>query len=178
MLTKRLIATAVLSAALAFGVAGAAHADVPRNQITTLQYQVTVAGTYVHSYTINPDPCGPTFTGTGQYPPAPGAPTFLETLSGSVSGNSLTYTAVYYDPNTNLPTGYQYTFTGTFTDPQGDIAGTITDNAGNVNLPTTGTFISSTSTNFKNHGDYVNSLPASKRAAAQSCVGMPVQSNK
>jgi hypothetical protein len=162
----------------------AASADVARNQIQTLHYVVTVQGGYVHSYTVNPNPCGSDFTGTGQYPAAPSEPTFNESLSGTVGGQpapgtSLNYTDTYFDPATGNPTGYAYAFTGAFTDAAGDFAGTITDNSGNTNLPTTGQITGTTSTSFKNHGEYVNSLPASQRAAAgNSCVGMPQQSRK
>ena len=133
---------------------------------------------FVHSYTVNPDPCGSAFSATGQYPATPAAPIFTETLSGSVTGNNVTFTGAYYQPNTNLPTGYTFTFTGHFTNPQGDIAGTVTDSDGR-SLAATGVQTGSVSTSFKNHGEYVNSVPASeKAAAAQSCVGNPVQSNK
>jgi len=159
----------------------AANADVQRNQIQTLQYLVTVDGIYQHSYTVHPDPCGPDFTGTGQYPPAPTAPIFNESFSGSVAGApapgvALNYTDTYFDPNTGQPTGYTYSFSGTFTDAAGDFSGTATDNNGTHTE--TGEITGSSSTNYRNHGEYVNSVPASQRAAAaQSCVGQPVQSH-
>jgi hypothetical protein len=181
----RLVSHLSVSTALCVLVAPlSASADVPRNQIQTLRYTVTVQGGYVHSYTVNPNPCGPDFTGTGQYPPAPASPTFNESFSGTVGGQpapgvSLSYTDVYYDPTSGNPTGYTYTFNGAFTDTQGDFTGGITDNGGNTNLPTSGQITGATSTNFKSHGDYVNSLPSSQRAAAaNSCVGMPQQSRK
>lgn len=172
-------------ATMAIGVGGAfaglipASAAVSRNEISTLQYTVTVAGTYTHSYTVTPDPCGPDFTATGQYPAAPAPAQYDEVLNGVVGGTpaagvSLNYTGTYYYPGTTTATGYTYTFTGAFTDSAGDFVGTVSDNAGNSDLPTTGTITGATSTNY-NHGQYVSSTGPS---AAHSCVGMPSQSQK
>jgi hypothetical protein len=36
-----------------------------------------------------------------------------------VTGNNVTFTGAYYQPNTGLPTGYTFTFTGHFTNPAG-----------------------------------------------------------
>jgi hypothetical protein len=175
-------ALAVPAGGLMMAGVGPASASVTRNQITTSTYTVNVndAGThYIHSYTVTPNPCGADFTGTGQYP-ATGTPTFTESSSGSVAGNpapgvGLTYTDTYYTPSTTNPTGYTYTFKGTFTDTQGDFTGTISDSLGQ-NLPATGTVTGTRSTDV-NHGQYV-SANGGGSDAAHSCVGMPVQSHK
>ncbi len=170
-----------MSSLAVVGLSSGAGAAVGRNQITTLSYYVDVAG-YTHSYTVNPDPCGNSFTGTGQYPALPGGAIFYERLSGSTDNTTgvVSFTDTYLDPSTGLPTGYSYTFSGTFINANQDAQGVLTDsNAATFNV----TFIhipaNDTSTNFKNHGDYVNSVPPSQRsAAANSCVGMPYQSMK
>ena len=127
---------------------------------------------FVHSYTVNPDPCGSAFSATASIRDPAVRPS-PKPCPGRVTGNNVTFTGAYYQPNTNLPTGYTFTFTGHFTNPQGDIAGTVTDSDGR-SLAATGVQTGSVSTSFKNHGEYVNSVPASeKAAAAQSCVGTP-----
>ena len=171
---------AVLAATLSPLTASAA---VPRNQNYTADYlfAVTANGTtYQHSYTVTPNPCGPDFTGVGQYPPAPAAPVYDETFSGTVSadGTSLSFTDTYFDPTTGTPTGYSYTFTGTFTDAAGDIAGTITDSNGGT-YPATGTVLGeSLTSSYRNHGAVVSGPSTGSRStAAHSCLGMPAQSH-
>lgn len=176
------VATTVIASLAVVGLSTSAGASVARYQIDTLQYTMTVQGGYTHSYTVYPDPCGNTFTGTGQYPAFPAVATVYETVSGSTdaSGN-LTFTGAYFfDPLFTLPTGYVFTFTGML-DVNSNFVGTMLDNDGNATIPlaVTGTLISFTSTNYKNHGDYVNSVtPSQRAAAAKSCVGMPIQSQQ
>jgi hypothetical protein len=174
-----------MSSLAVVGLSGSAGAAVGRYQITTLSYYLDlVVGDvhFTHSYTIYPDPCGSSFTGTGQYPALPGAASIYERLSGSTDYNTgiVSFTDTYLNPSTGLPTGYSYTFSGTFFNENQDVFGDI--------VATNGTFsgvtfvhnaAGDTSTNFKNHGAYVNSVPPSQRAAAaNSCVGMPYQSMK
>jgi hypothetical protein len=152
-----------------------ASSSVARNQITTSTYEVTVNGAYGHSYTVT-SACGDV-TGTGQYP-ASGTPIYDESFMATGSpapGAHLTFTAAYSDPSTQLATGYRYSFTGTFTDAQGDFAGTITDSLGQT-LPASGN-VMVTTTNYANHGQYV-SANNGKDDDAHSCIGMPVQSQK
>ena len=172
-------------ATMAFGLGGTlaglapASAAVSRNEAgTTLQYSVTFTdangGTYTHSYTVYPDACDPNFTGTGQYPPSPAAAQFDETLSGHTGpGTALTFTDTYFDPSTNQPTGYTYSFAGNFTDSIGDFAGTAVDSDSQT-LSVAGTITGESGPNLT-HGQYVSSIGPS---AAHSCLGMPSQSHK
>ena len=162
----------------ALGAASASASNAARYQIVSMKYSLNFVG-YTHSYTVNPDPCGPTFTGTGQYPAAPATPVYLETLSGSSDGlGGLSFVDTYFDPSSGLPTGYSYRFSGTFVDENNDVAGVVADSNG-FSAPATFVMTQMTSTNFANHGAYVNSRPPAEREiAAHSCVGMPVQSRR
>jgi len=72
-------------------------------------------GAYPHDYTFTMTSLlDGTFTGVGGYP-ASGPPyTYDEiVINGHITGNTITFTAVYYNPITHLPTGYSWTGTGT-----------------------------------------------------------------
>jgi hypothetical protein len=164
------LALAAVAVPTAFTTAFAT--GVPRYQFETAPYLVTVDGTYLHSYVITINPCDGTFTGTGQYPPAPDPATYTETVSGSVTGGgTVINSAATYN------TGYvYYLVNGTFDPNTGSFTGTGYDNDGN---PTPGslTIIGSlngtpTFTSYENHGQFVSSQP-DKNDAAHSCIGMP-----
>jgi hypothetical protein len=171
-------AAAMISALAIAGLNGTAGADVARYQVETLQYTVTVAGTYVHSYTVTVDPCNGTFTATGQYPASPAAASVYEFLTGSTDGaGNLTFTSTYYnDPAFTSPTGYWWTFSGSFTDSNYDFSGTLTNSSSSQSgLTVTGTADSATFSSYANHGQYVSSVGGGNDAA-HSCIGMPMQS--
>jgi hypothetical protein len=168
-------AAAMISSLALVGLSSPAGASVARYQIETLHYTVTVAGTYVHSYTVTVDPCNGTFTATGQYPALPAAATYYETMTGSTNGSGgLSFTATYYnDPAFTSPTGYWWTFTGTFTDANLDISGTLNDSLGQTGLTVIGTMDLATYSSYANHGQYVSSMGGGSDAA-HSCIGMPM----
>ena len=72
-------------------------------------------GAFLHDYTFTMTSLWDgTFMGVGGYP-ASGPPyTYDEiVINGQITGNTITFTAVYYNPITHLPTGYSWTGTGT-----------------------------------------------------------------
>jgi hypothetical protein len=171
-------AAAMISSLAVVGLSSSAGAGVARYQIETLQYTVTVEGTYTHSFTVTVDPCNGTFTATGQSPALPAAASVYETLSGSTDGlGNLSFTATYYnDPAFTSPTGYWWSFAGSFTDANYDFAGTLTNSSlGQSGLTVTGTMNSASFSTYANHGQYVSSMGGGSDAA-HSCVGMPMQS--
>ena len=174
-----------LGAAVAVGVLalpGVANAAVDRYPTSqTLTYQMTVAGTYVHDLTINQDPCGPTFTGTGTIENS-GYADYTETLAGTLGGEfgpgqTVTFTSQYLKDG--AATGYQYTVTAAFTDDEGDFAGTLSDSNGQTALPVVGTFETG-DFGGGNHGSVVSQAAKNGTAqqAAHSCQGMPGPSQR
>ncbi|MDE2282372.1 MAG: hypothetical protein KGJ92_06330 [Actinomycetales bacterium] len=169
-------AAAMIGALGVIGVAGSAGASVARYQIETLQYTVTVAGSFTHSYTVTANPCDGTFTATGQYPASPAEALIYETLTGYTDGvGGLYFTGTYFsDSALTNPTGYWWTFAGSFTDSNLDFSGYLTnDKYHSSELPVTGTLDSFSATNYSTHGQYVASSGGGSDAA-HSCIGMPM----
>ena len=169
-------AVAMIGALAVVGVAGPAGASVARYQIETLQYTVTVEGAFTHSYTVTVNPCDGTFTATGQYPALPSAASVYETLTGYTDGmGGLYFTGTYYsDAALTNPTGYWWTFAGSFTDSSLDFSGFLTSDAYHSSeLPVTGTLDSFSATSYSTHGQYVASNGGGSDAA-HSCIGMPM----
>jgi hypothetical protein len=158
---KRIIALFVAAAAMALVAAGSASADVPRYQPTaTLVVSLTDAQVgNQHTFTIAwADPCGTSgaFTGTGLGSPAAGGAE--ETISGTLVGDHLTFTAEY----TSFIPGYTWTFDGTLTGPVA-----LGGAAAGYHATATVEAI----TTYKNHGQYVKEHGSD---AAHSCIGMPI----
>ena len=156
---KRLIFAAAVAALATMAVASSASADVARyqTQTSTLTAVTHYNGVvFNHSWTIKTNPCDTTFVGTAN----DGSVTPGETVSGVLDGQQLSIAGVY-------PNGYTWSYSGT-------LAGTGTQHD-SLDLVWTVQFKNSvTSTSaFKNHGDYVSSQGGGSDAA-HSCIGMPV----
>lgn len=84
-------------------------------------------GAYPHDYTFSmvslPDG---TFTGTGGYPAGGDYAIDEIVINGKITGNNVVFTAVYYNPTTNNPTGYSWTATGTIDNDGKMVVGTGT----------------------------------------------------
>lgn len=84
-------------------------------------------GVYVHDYTFTMAWNDNHFTGVGNYP-AGGTTVFDEVvIDGLITGNTITFTAVYYNPITHIATGYSWTGTGTIDADDGLVSGTGTN---------------------------------------------------
>ena len=145
---------------------GPAQADVARyqTQSATLTISLQPQYPYVHVYDITLNPCDNTFTGVSDVADVsvPGG----ETISGTLNGGNITFTASYNGST------YQWTGSGALT------AFTGSDTDGNVFTTLNGGVTNLTNvSNYKNHGAFV-SASADKNDAAHSCIGMPVNSNK
>jgi len=171
---------AMISSLAVVGLSGSAGAaSVARYQIQTLQYTVTVEGGYTHSFTVTVNPCNGTFTATGQYPALPATASVYEAMTGSTDGlGGLSFTAAYYnDAAFTSPTGYWWSFSGSFIDSNLDISGMLTNSSqGQSGLTVNGTLVSATSSNYVNHGQYVSAMGGGSDAA-HSCIGMPMKHN-
>ena len=164
-----------LSLAGAAPALAAAGGSVSRYQVTTYTIRASIFATHNHVYTATDNPCttGPgVFSGTGTGETANTG--VLESITGTLSGRTLTYHAVY----TSVPlgfsvkAGYSYTVTATVTFGTGSFSGTATDSLGG-SYAISGT-ISMSTTSYTNHGQYVKSQGGGS-TAAHSCIGMPMQ---
>lgn len=176
-----------IAAAVGIGIAGlglalSAGADVPRYQLITLSYSAvtyyvgSAGGTgYPQSITVTLNPCDGTFSGPGTaYPYNTATPSWTE---GEIDGLMISYTTEY-------PVGAQTDYVVTVVDAvfnpaDYSFSGNWSDNfAGGAQ---TGVVISGvptmSSTEYRNHGDFVSANP-DKNDAAHSCIGMPMQSQK
>ena len=123
-------------------------------------------GQYSHTLdTVINNPDG-SFTGTGSYDNGP----HTWNISGNVNGDSLTFTIVYTGANA----GYTLNSLDGVIDPDGSISGTVNNNC--QTYITEEGFASREESQFTgNHGQWVSSQE-NKQEAAQSRIGMPVQS--
>lgn len=118
--------------------------------------------TYSHTLnTVTQDVNG-NLTGAGTYDPNNG---YTWDLVGDITGNTINFTITY----TGISSGSVYNSVGTIA-PDGSISGTTDSNCQSFSMPA-----GSASAFNGNHGQYVRSQD-DKKAAAQSRVGMPVQS--
>jgi hypothetical protein len=159
---KRLI---VLLAVLVTGLmsfAAIASAGVQRTQPTaTLTINLTTIPGNVHTFVIAwTNPCGTegAFTGTGFGSPVSGSAT--ETITGSLVGSTLTFSATYL---TFIP-GYTWAASG-------PLAGSIMTDSYGGSYPIASTVAPIMS--YKSHGDYVSAMGGGDDAA-HSCIGMPI----
>ncbi len=158
---KFILALAVATVAV-MAVVGSASADVARYQPTaSLVVSLTDAqpGNH-HTFTITwTNPCGTdgAFSGTGQGSPEAGGAT--ETITGTLVGDHLTFTAIY----TSFIPGYTWSYDGPLS------GAALGDSATGYHANATVTAINS----VKNHGDYVSSQGGGSDAA-HSCIGMPI----
>jgi|SRR3990172_65319 len=125
-------------------------------------------GPYVHTYTLVSDVLAGTFSGDGHYVPNLN---YTEEIDGTVTGSDITFHVLY----TGINEGYMVDADGVV-NSDGTLFGTAESSIGQ-----TFTFESTESCAVRtfegNHGQYVSSQD-NKQEAAQSRVGMPVQSKK
>ena len=144
-------------------VASFASAGVARYQVAT-GLTVTGAfngGTYVHTYTLtDSNPCDGSFTGTGGI-------ASLGRLGRDHQRNARRPEHHHQRgvPDSYLTPRYTWHYDGPLSG-----GGTYTDSHGNQTVTVT---FAVTTTNFKNHGDYVCSQGGGDDAA-HSCIGMPI----
>lgn len=176
---KRWLFAVAIAAVASFTVAATASAGVERYQTQTATFTVTQpAGAvgqwdnlWTHDYTVTVNPCDGTFTGTGKVygHDQNGSYSANETIRGTFGGEKVSLTATRSD-------GLVYSLANA------PFGGAVTIATLNqvvpwvIEMKVTKPVITSTS-NFKNHGDYVSSVGGGADAA-HSCIGMPVNSSK
>ena len=173
---KTKVAIAITAVGLILGGGGlsivmlsTAHASVPTVpggwQITapsTVDFTCG-GGHYIHTLDTVLQNSSGSFTGTGHYNPDA---SYTWNASGNVTGDNLSFTITY----TGTAAGSVYNLAGTIAS-DGSVSGVVDSNCQSFTMP------AGSLTRFEgNHGQYVSSQ-TDKQAAAQSRVGMPVQSN-
>ncbi|MCL4439132.1 MAG: hypothetical protein M1609_00640 [Firmicutes bacterium] len=118
---------------------------------------------YVHTLGIVSNLPDGNFTGTGYYNPDR---TYTWKMTGNISGDNINFQIVY----TGTGAGTVYNGFGTIAS-DGSISGTVDNNCQTFTMGVGSAVVSFTG----NHGQYVSSVE-DKQEAAQSRIGMPVQS--
>jgi hypothetical protein len=161
---KKIILALAVATVAVMAVVGSASADVARYQVASgLTVTAKFNGvTYVHTYTLTNNPCDGTgsFTGTGGID---SLGLFHENIAGTLTGRNIKISGVY--PDSYLPDpGYTWSYEGPLSG-----GGTYADSHGNQ----VAVSLAVSTTNYKNHGDYVSSQGGGDDAA-HSCIGMPI----
>jgi len=137
----------------------AASAGVARYQTQTSTLTVSaMGGAYVHTYTITTNPCNDTFIGSGGI----ASLGLNEIVSGTITGQNISIDGAYQTFNP----GYTWHY-------DGPLSGGASHDSMGQTVPVTFTNAPTSTSNFKNHGDYVSSQGGGSDPA-HSCIGMPV----
>lgn len=170
------LAVAVVTSGVA--VPATAQADVQRYQVTTYSYSggfVAPGGLgYVNTSLTLEVECGFIISGTADLY---GTPLTLSDIAAD--GFSGSFTPLSFVADDGADDGYTFTFNGFWNTNSlhGDVTGPDFPPGNANNWQEDVDLTGSTVSQYRNHGDYVNSVPPAQRsAAAASCIGMPVNS--
>jgi hypothetical protein len=202
---KKLIPAAILAAIASLSLAGVASADVKRCDVVAVTSPGPTVTTktatfdviqpanetgqwtnvWTHHYSVNVEADG-TFTGTGTVSgqDANGPRTLNEFITGKLnSDGTMTFTSGrdehYFIDNytvTNATTDGTFVNLAT-SDPAVSWVLETKITAPVITVTTTGGTPTETTTEYKNHGEYVSTMGGGKEVAA-ACAGMPVQTKK
>jgi len=160
-MTRRLLISLVavgLLIGVAAGPAMAAPGGVDRYQVKTTVYTIAVYDFYIHDYTVVMNPCDGTIAITGATPVDSGYYTD-EIVTGTLASGVISFNSTYLGPHNP-----GYAWWGSFPVGGGALSGLYW---GTVIVAAT------SSTEYKNHGEYVKSMGGGPDAA-HSCIGMPI----
>ena len=171
---KKIILAAAVAALAVMAIASSASADVARYQmqsmtITAVQPEGAVGqwnNVWTHTYKVELNPCDGSFSGFGSMSGTVNGPYSSETIKGHLDGDAISFTA-------NRPDGVEYSLSSA---PLNDNS-KVTMATSTPTVPWALEFkviaTKSNMSNYKNHGDYVNSQGGGSDAA-HSCIGMPI----
>ena len=161
-MTRRIL-IALTSVGLLVGVVAAPALAAPygpaRYQVATTTYTIVVLDTYTHTFVVTFNPCDGAIAITGSTPPDSGYYT-TEKVTGTLAADVISFNSTY-----DGPYNAGYTWSGSFPVAGGALSGMYTG---------TVTVASTTSTEFKNHGEYVAAMGGGADAA-HACIGMPMK---
>jgi hypothetical protein len=171
---KKIILAAAVSALAVMAIASSASADVARYQmqsmtITAVQPEGAVGqwnNLWTHTYKVELNPCDGSFSGTGSMSGTVNGFYSNETIKGQLDGDAVSFTA------TRPIDGVVYSLVNAPLDNSKVTLATSTPMvpwALEFKVSATKSNVS----NYKNHGDYVNSQGGGSDAA-HSCIGMPI----
>jgi hypothetical protein len=151
------------AAALLIGmIAGpVAAAGVQRNQVTTNVYNLVIGNGHTWTLVFG---CGGSIEATGGQTGGP-----EEDITATLTGSIISFESEYVGGWQGSP----YSWSGTF--PVGGGVGTLnaTDSLGGVYNGYTATLVSTSTTSYANHGEFVAAMGGGDDAA-HSCIGMPL----
>ena len=128
-------------------------------QLSVTGYRVTVFGVFIHDFVVMTNSCDGSIVIAGGTPAYSSYYT-TETVTGTLTGGKVRFNSVYDGP---FSPGFSWS--GSFAaDTDGPLAG---------DYPGTVTVTSSSTTDYKNHGEYVANS-ANKNDAAHACIGRPI----
>ncbi len=141
----------------------------PWNLTGTYVIDFVLSGShYVHTMNVTSmDLTTGNFSGTGFYNLNP---SYIWNVTGNVAGDNLAFTIVYTGSNA----GYTVNAIGAIA-PDGTLSGTAMGPGQSFTWTSTSGSATHELITYKNHGQYVSSQE-NKQEAAQSRIGMPVQS--
>ena len=171
---KKFLLAVAVAAVATMGVASSASAGVERYQeqtmtITAVQPEGAVGqfnNVWTHTYNVTLNPCDGSFQGVGSVEGTNDPFEDTETITGHLVGDAVSFTA------TRNSDHLEYSLT------EAPLDGTTVTLA--TSLPEVAWVLefkvdatTTATTEFKNHGDYVNQA-GDKADAAHSCIGMPI----
>jgi hypothetical protein len=171
---KKIILAVAVAAVASMALVASASAGVERYQtqtmtITAVQPENAVGqwqNVWTHTYTVALNPCDSSFSGVGSLSGTINGFYSNETITGHLDGNAVSFTAT-------RPDGVVYSLSNAPLDNS-----TVTLATSNPVVPWDLEFkVSKTmvsSSNYRNHGDYVSQMGGGADAA-HSCIGMPVR---
>jgi hypothetical protein len=173
---------ALVSSLSLIGLSGGAGAAVQRYQFESMSITVALFGpsatsTNVHQYTVTLNPCDGTFAGLGGgFFGVGGAEYVTESVTGTYVGGNFSLSSTYDGSTYGSPYTYAVgpvavalsaeTPSLAYTFSSGTPAGTY---------PVWITLSANAVSSYTNHGQYVSSTGGGDDAA-NSCIGMPIQS--
>jgi hypothetical protein len=165
-----LAALAASLAALAI-VPALASASVQRYQVENATLTTTLTNfDIVHKFDVTIDPCSNTFEGTGSSYQAAFGGLHQEKISGTLNANGTVSFKSAYQNDSTYP-GYQWGVNNASVN--GTAATDLWDTMQEQGVHTVSTLHVDSTTQYKNHGDYVSSQGGGDDAA-HSCIGMPI----
>jgi hypothetical protein len=171
---KFILAITAITAMATLAVPALASASVQRYQTETATLTTTLTGLdLVHKFEVTINPCTNTFEGTGSSYQAAFGGLHQEKINGTLNADGTVSFESAYQNDSTYP-GYQWGVNNASVN--GTTATDLWDTMQEQGVQTVSTLHVDSTTQYKNHGDYVSSVGGGSDAA-HSCIGMPINSS-